>query len=94
MKYTNKLELLGTQIGSNIRNARRRRKIKMESLAQQSGISRPTLSSIEAGSLGVSLGSFLAVLSALGLEKDILRVAYNDTAGRQMQDKDLNERIK
>lgn len=94
MKINNKLELLGSQIGSNIRNARKRRKLKMESLAEQSGISRPTLSNIESGNLSVSLGSYLSVLSALGLEKDMLRVAYNDTQGRQLQDKDLSERIK
>jgi transcriptional regulator with XRE-family HTH domain len=94
MKINNKLELLGSQIGLNIRNARKRRKLKMESLAEQSGISRPTLSNIESGNLSVSLGAYLSVLSALGLEKDMLRVAYNDTQGRQFQDKDLNERIK
>jgi len=94
MKINNKLELLGSQIGSNIRNARKRRKLKMESLAEQSGISRPTLSNIESGNLSVSLGSYLSVLNALGLEKDMLKVAYNDTQGRQMQDKGLNERIK
>lgn len=94
MKINNKLELLGSQIGSNIRNARKRRKLKMESLAEQSGISRPTLSNIESGNLSVSLGAYLSVLTALGLEKDMLRVAYNDTQGRQLQDKDLSERIK
>lgn len=94
MKINNKLELLGSQIGSNIRNARKRRKLKMESLAEQSGISRPTLSNIESGNLSVSLGAYLSVLSALGLEKDMLKVAYNDTQGRQLQDKGLNERIK
>lgn len=94
MKINNKLELLGSQIGLNIRNARKRRKLKMESLAEQSGISRPTLSNIESGNLSVSLGAYLSVLSALGLEKDMLKVAYNDTQGRQLQDKGLNERIK
>lgn len=94
MKINNKLELLGSQIGSNIRNARKRRKLKMEFLAEQSGISRPTLSNIESGNLSVSLGAYLSVLSALGLEKDMLKVAYNDTQGRQLQDKGLNERIK
>ena len=62
------------ELGENIKLARLRRKLSMEQVAQRSNISRPTLVAIEKGAPTVSIGSYLLVLSVLGLGKDLLIV--------------------
>ena len=75
-----------SELGENIKLARLRRKLSTEQVAERANISRPTLLAIEKGSPSVSIGSFLLVLSVLGLEKDLLIVAKDDELGRKLQD--------
>ena len=77
------------EFGENIRLARLRRKLSTEQVAERANISRPTLLSIEKGSPSVSIGSYLQVLTVLGLEKDLLSVAKDDELGRKLQDAQL-----
>ena len=74
------------EIGENIKLARLRRKFSSEQVAERANISRPTLSAIEKGKPTVSIGSYLLVLQALGLEKDFLFLAKDDELGRKLQD--------
>lgn len=76
-------------VGENIKLARLRRKLTMDQVSERAGISRPTLSSLEKGNPAVSLGIVLQVLLVLGLEKDIVLLAKDDTLGRKIQDADL-----
>ena len=76
-------------VGENIKLARLRRKLTMDQVSERAGISRPTLSSLEKGSPSISLGIILQVLLVLGLEKDIVLLAKDDTLGRKIQDADL-----
>ena len=78
-----------TTVGENIKLARLRRKLSSEQVAERANISRPTLLSIEKGSAGVGIGSYLQVLIALGLEKDFLFLAKDDVLGRKLQDANL-----
>jgi transcriptional regulator with XRE-family HTH domain len=73
-------------VGENIRLARLRRGLSGELVAQRAGISRPTLAAIEKGAPGVSIGSYVNVLHALGLAEDISLLAKDDELGRKLQD--------
>lgn len=63
------------RLGQNIASARKRRRITTIAMAQDAGISRPTLAKIEAGDPAVSMGLYCAVLQALGLEQPLFSVA-------------------
>ncbi len=81
------------EMGEQIRLARLRRRLPSELVAERAGISRATVSAIEKGSPSVSMGSYAAVLHALGgLERDLLRIAKDDELGRKLQDLDLPQR--
>jgi transcriptional regulator with XRE-family HTH domain len=87
--YTQKQRNILTTFGENIKLARLRRKLSIRSMAERAGMARSTLGNIENGSPTVSLGSYLQVLSVLGLEEDILLIADKDPLGRQIQDAGL-----
>lgn len=93
LKLNYKIQANLTQLGENIRTARIRRNMTMESLSTLADISLPTLRNIEKGNPNVSIGSYINVLAAIGLEKDITRVAFADPTGRQLQDQKLGERV-
>lgn len=78
-----------TEVGENIRLARLRRRLSAGQIAERAAISRATLAAIERGAASVSLGSYLQVLLALGLEKSILHLAADDILGRKLQDAGL-----
>lgn len=78
-----------TEFGGNIKLARLRRKLSAEQVAERANISRPTLLAIEKGMPGVAFGSYAQVLFILNLEKDLLKVAVDDTLGRKLQDAEL-----
>lgn len=78
-----------SEVGENIKLARLRRKLSSEQVSERANISRPTLLSIEKGSAGVGIGSYLQVLIVLGLENDFLLLAKDDILGRKLQDADL-----
>ncbi len=77
------------ELGENIRLARLRRKLSATQVAERAGMGRTTLVKIEQGHPGVGVGQYLNVLKVLGLEKDFLVVAKDDTLGRTLQDANL-----
>lgn len=77
------------EMGENIKLARLRRKLSMEQIAERANVGRTTLWAIEKGSPQVALGFYAQVLFVLGLEKDLLHVAVDDTLGRKLQDAKL-----
>ena len=79
-------------VGEQIRLARLRRKLPSELVAERANISRQTLWKIEKGNSSVCMGMYLKVLAALGLEKDLLLLAKDDTLGRLLQDAELESR--
>ena len=89
-----KTEAMLKVLGENLRLARLRRNIPMTLQAARVGISVATLTAIEKGASGVSIGAYLQVLVALGLEKDILKVGADDELGRKLQDAGLAVRAR
>ena len=94
MRSTNLLpkhERMLADLGENLELARLRRKLSAEQVAERAGVSRSTLSLMENGSAGASLGKLLQVLVVLGLESDLARVAADDVLGRKLEDARLTE---
>lgn len=87
--YTQKQKKILEQLGENIRLARLRRKLSSKSVAERAGISVSTMSNVEKGIPGVSIGTYLQVLSVLQLAEDILLIAHKDPLGRRLQDSTL-----
>jgi len=77
------------QLGENIKLARKRRKLTAIQVAERAGIDRSTLSLIEKGNPGVSMGAYFNVLRVLGLHEDFLKLASDDEFGRKLQDLEL-----
>lgn len=75
-----------TEFGNNLKLARRRRRLSVEQVAERADISRTTLWQVEKGSPSVAMGIYMKVIFVLGLEKDLLKVASDDTLGRKLQD--------
>ena len=84
-KTAQKLAIAGEQI----KLARLRRSISMESMAQRAKISRMTVAKIEKGDPSVSIGMYLSVLNVLGMQDDILKLAGNDHVGNLYRDMEL-----
>jgi transcriptional regulator with XRE-family HTH domain len=80
------------QLGERLRLARRRRKLSTEVVAGRAGISRSSLYKVEAGDPGATMGTYLRVMAALGLEGDLQGVAADDKVGRKLQDLALEPR--
>ena len=83
-------------IGSDVRNARRRRRIPSALLAERAGISRTTLVKIEKGDPGVSFGIYASVLFVLGMLDRLTSVTdvKNDDIGLMLEEEQLPERVR
>ncbi len=77
------------QLGENIKLARKRRRLTLIQVSERAGINRSTLTLLEKGSSGVSLGACFNVLKVLGLQDDFLKIAADDILGRKIQDIEL-----
>ena len=82
-------EKIMTEFGNNLKLARRRRRLSAEQVAERAEIARSTLWQVEKGSPSVAMGIYMKVIFVLGLEKDMLKVASDDTLGRKLQDAQL-----
>lgn len=84
------------KLGQDIQDARKRRRISTILMAQRMGITRVTLSKLEAGDPKVSMGSYALALYVLGkidaLENIIDRT--NDPLGLDLIDSQLPIRVR
>lgn len=68
-------------VGSQIKMARKRRKLSLTAVAERAQCSQLTLIRIEKGEPTVSIGIYARVLYALGLDNDLTLIAKADPAG-------------
>jgi transcriptional regulator with XRE-family HTH domain len=83
------------KFGSDIRDARLRRRIPVAVMAQRAFISRTTLVKLEKGDPGVAMGTYAAVLFALGMLDRLreLASARSDEIGLALDEERLPKRI-
>ena len=72
------VENILNRLGRNIRTARLRRRLSMEGLAEQIGISRYVVADIEKGKPTTAIAAYLGALWALGLLTNMREVADPD----------------
>jgi transcriptional regulator with XRE-family HTH domain len=84
------------KLGKDISDARRRRRIPMELMAERAGFSRITLSKIEKGDASVSMGAYASALFVIGIVNHLAQVAdaTHDIVGRELEEENLPKRIR
>ena len=84
------------KFGQDLRDARKRRRIPMQLAAERASISRTTLSKIEKGDEGVSLGAYAKILFVLGMVQRLAELADPrfDELGLGLEAESLPKRIR
>lgn len=84
------------KLGTDLREARQRRRLTMAVVAERAFTSRATLQRVEAGDPGVSMGIYAAVLQALGLIEGLDQLAdpTRDEMGQALSSAELPKRIR
>jgi transcriptional regulator with XRE-family HTH domain len=84
------------KLGEDLRDARKRRRIPMQLAAERASISRTTLSKIENGDEGVSLGAYARILFILGMINRLAELAdlAFDKLGLGLEAQNLPKRIR
>lgn len=84
------------KLGQDISDARRRRRITLELMAERANLSRSTIGKIEKGDPTASMGAYASVLFVLGMEKRIYDLvdSAHDTIGRRLEDEKLPKRVR
>ncbi|MBL4818295.1 MAG: hypothetical protein JKY15_03560 [Deltaproteobacteria bacterium] len=84
------------KLGSDMRDARIRRRISVAIMSQRASINRTTLSKIEKGDTGVAIGSYATVLFILGMFDRLKEIAdvKHDALGLELDEERLPKRIR
>jgi len=84
------------KLGGDIRDARLRRRIPTQLMAERASISRTTLNKVEKGDPGVSLGTYATVLFVLGFHERLSELAdvRTDIVGLELEEQNLPKRIR
>ena len=79
------------KLGTDIKDARIRRRISAETMSERAGITRPTLLKVEKGDPSTSIGIYTKVLFVLGMIDKLADIAdiRNDETGLALESMDL-----
>jgi transcriptional regulator with XRE-family HTH domain len=72
-------------LGSRIRLARMRRSLTQGEIADRTGFNRSTVVDLESGKPGVSIGTMVSVLAALGLQGKLADALQRDELGEELE---------
>jgi len=95
-KLPDKVSQALKKLGSDINEARRRRQITTTAMSRKAKISRPTLTKVEQGHAGVSVGNYASILYVLGMADRVADIAdiSHDQIGVAMTRKQLPQRVR
>lgn len=84
------------KLGRDVSSARRRRKISIKLMAERAFIGRNTVTRIEKGDPGVSIGIYATVLFVLGMADRLadLADAASDPVGQMLEEEQLRKRVR
>lgn len=84
------------KLGQDINDARKRRRITIELMAERANVSRATIAKIQKGDSSTSLGAYASVLFVLGMTERLntLVDATHDLIGRRLEDEKLPKRVR
>jgi transcriptional regulator with XRE-family HTH domain len=84
------------KLGQDINDARRRRRITLELMAERAGLSKATIAKVEKGDPTASIGAYSTVLFVLGLTDRLndLADSSHDLIGRHLEDEKLPQRVR
>ena len=84
------------KLGADLKEARIKRQITMALVEERAGITHITLSKIEKGDSGVSLGNYAKVIFVLGMIDNLYNLAEpnNDTVGKFFDKENLPKRVR
>lgn len=84
------------KLGTDILNARRRRRLPASVVAERAFTTRQTLQKVEQGDPGVSMGIYASTLNALGLLDGLAQAAdiTRDPTGLAMATDELPQRVR
>jgi DNA-binding XRE family transcriptional regulator len=86
------------KLGGGLKNARRRRRITTELMAQRVGVTRTTLDRMEKGSVNMSMGIYATAIFTLSPDKfkELVNIfsREKDVLGQIISDMELPQRIR
>lgn len=84
------------KLGADLKEARIKRRLTMALVEERAGITHITLSKVEKGDAGVSIGIYAKVMFVLGLIDNIYNLAEpdKDTVGKVYDKENLPKRVR
>lgn len=84
------------RLGQDLNDARRRRRITINLMAERAALSRATVLKIEKGDPTVSVGRYASMLFVLGMIDRLSSLAdsSHDLLGRRLEDEKLPQRVR
>ena len=84
------------QLGADLRDARKRRRMTQQRLADGAGVALPTIRRLELGDPGTSLATLAMVLVVLGEDKRLARLldSGTDDLGLMLENQNLPQRVR
>jgi len=84
------------KLGADLKEARIKRQITMALVEERAGITHATLTKIEKGDSGVSIGNYAKVMFVIGMIDNLLNLAEpdNDIIGRNFDRENLPKRVR